>query len=287
MAGKNIFIERILDNLLSGIDGALASMKAAMEKMIGGEDPAEQASLFDVVTKLDDVVGEDGKSLSDVTTALAENSAAIIGTGDKSLTDVTEALNTIVQDVSEKIDEQLEKLNDVINAIESGITEFTLIPGNNDIVNLNGSYIEKSSTHSGYSHHQEFSLNKTFKVLLKGQIDLYANAFIKTNYSYTPEEYVGLKLYDITTSSYVESVLSTQNLNARYRQTEYDADPATIFLKGATVEKEHEYRIDITIGFRSSPSYETPTTTAKVQALTIEYSRQTTGEPGGAIILYN
>ena len=118
MAGKNIFIERILDNLLSGIDGALASMKAVMEKIIGGSDPESQKSLPDVVNKLDDVIGEDGKSLSNVVTALQDNAAVIIGSGDKSLTDVTTELLQIA---------------DLINAQAAGIF---IKEGNNNTVNL-------------------------------------------------------------------------------------------------------------------------------------------------------
>lgn len=118
MAGKNIYIEKILDNLLSGVDTALNAVKEAMQKMIGGDDPETQKSLPDVVNKLDDVIGEDGKSLSNVVTALQDNAAVIIGSGDKSLTDVTTELLQIA---------------DLINAQAAGIF---VKEGNSNTVNL-------------------------------------------------------------------------------------------------------------------------------------------------------
>lgn len=70
MAGKNIYIEKILDNLLGGIDAAIAQMKNAIYTMIGGDDPENQKTLVDVTDKLNDVIGEDQKSLSDLVVKL-------------------------------------------------------------------------------------------------------------------------------------------------------------------------------------------------------------------------
>ena len=125
MAGKNIYIEKILDNLLSGVDTALNAVKEAMQKMIGGDDPETQKSLPDVVNKLDDVIGEDGKSLSNVVTELQNNSAEIIGTGGKSLTDVVTELSGVVN-----------KLDDVITAISHTAAGVFVKPGTTNSIDI-------------------------------------------------------------------------------------------------------------------------------------------------------
>ena len=89
---KDIYISKILDDLLGGIDTAIENMKEAINKMLGGDLPQDQKSLADVVSTLNNVVGDDNKSLSNVVTELQNNSAAIIGSGNKSLSDVVSQL---------------------------------------------------------------------------------------------------------------------------------------------------------------------------------------------------
>lgn len=94
MAGKNIYIEKILDNLLGGIDAALASMKEAIYKMIGGEDPEIQKSLPDVVDQL------------------VANQAATA---------------QLIENTGEKLDAQILELQGVINAVSQTVNPANLI----------------------------------------------------------------------------------------------------------------------------------------------------------------
>ena len=188
MAGKNIYIEKILDNLLGGIDTALGKMIAALEKMMGKTEEEEGSSLTDivnklddvvgedgssltdVVNKLDDVVGEDGKSLTNVVTELQNNSAEIIGIGGKSLTDVVNELQEVINAIAASVSDIMTKIGDeIINHINVTKTFTASLPtfkfysyvDGSFSLNLHFSGTLKNNTSVNYGYIRIYDTNNT------------------------------------------------------------------------------------------------------------------------------
>lgn len=162
MAGKNIYIEKILDNLLSGVDTALNAVKEAMQKMIGGDDPETQKSLPDVVNQL--VANQ-------------------------------QATAEMLDNVQDRLDTQIAELQSVVNVIGQTINPANIIVTANgtltkNLIFENDKYIydipagTSSADAATLMGTQSTLITKQLKSLVNGQIKILFNNDFTTPFNF-------------------------------------------------------------------------------------------------------
>lgn len=271
MAGKHIYIETILDNLLGGFQTTFDKMIAALDRMIGKteEDP-DGTSLKQVVTSVESLMGDNEDK--------------------KNLYDVVSGLDTMTG----KLEQQVTELQKIVSTTAAGITK--LLISNIDPTDHIEIYNEELT--QDYHAGSVYEFSKTTTLSVKSNANGILNISAMANKP-KPTFYTGIDYYGICTVGLTLEVKDkdgnavtpvgnsnlTYSYDKGYGNTGLTIEADDIYLNFSVSESE-TYTIKFIIYFRlDARSSSQAWATMPPNWLSMNYGVDNILKPGGAITI--